>query len=77
MIGVIILSGLDSGVHTSMVGSSTIQFIGQPIDGDIITIHGYVFEFDDDGSVSSGHIPVTIGATVTDTIANFRAAGGV
>ena len=76
LIGALILIGVDSGLGVHTTNGVTIAFDGQPADGDTITFEGYIFEFNDDASVSSGHIPVDIGATLTETIANFDTAVG-
>jgi predicted nucleotidyltransferase len=76
LLGVIFLSGLNDGVHSQIVDSITFTFIGQPADGDTVTISGHVFEFDNDGNTN--YIPVIIGDTIADTISNFNTAvGGV
>jgi hypothetical protein len=80
LIGIIILSGLDNGVHsqmiesTQMIESITFTFDGQPSNGDTVTISGHVFEFDSGDGVISGHIPVTIGGTITRTVENLKIA---
>jgi hypothetical protein len=48
--------------------TGSISFSGQPADGDTLTIDSIVFEFDNDSSVSGGHISVTIGANLASTL---------
>jgi len=76
LIGALILIGVDSGLGVHTTNGVTITFDGQPTDGDTIMFEGYILEFDDDASVSNGHIPVVIGATLTETIVNLGAAVG-
>lgn len=77
LIGILILSGIDSGVGVHS-NNAILSFDNQPADGDTITINGYILEFDSGDGVVSGHIPVTIGATLTETIANLGTAiGGI
>jgi hypothetical protein len=49
----------------------TIQYAGQPADGDTITIGVNIFEFDNNVVFAVGHNPVTIGATAEDTFQNL------
>jgi hypothetical protein len=49
----------------------TIQYSGQPNDGDTITIGVNVYEFDNDSVVASGHVPITIEATPAGTFQNL------
>ena len=77
-IGALILIGVDSGLGVHTTNGATITFDGQPADGDTVTLEGYIFEFDSGDGVVDGHIPVDIGATLTDTIANLgTAVGGI
>jgi len=51
-----------------------INFSGQPVDEEIVTIGDKVFEFDDDAAVTEGNIAVTIGGTAALTAAALIAA---
>lgn len=76
LIGVIILSGIDNGVSSQTSDSSIISFLGQPNDGDTMTILGQIFEFDTGDGVTSGHTSVSIGNTITETVNNLETAIG-
>ena len=52
----------------------TIQYSGQPSDGDTLTLAVKVFEFDNNSIVVPGHVAVAIGATADDTFTNLVAA---
>lgn len=56
--------------------TTTITFHDQPADGEIVTVDDHVFEFDSDNTVESGHIPIEIGWTVTETRNNLENAIG-
>lgn len=56
-----------TGIHAF----GTIQYTGQPADGDTLSIGTSVYEFDNNSVVAGGHLPVTIGATDDDTFANL------
>lgn len=69
-IGVLQLSGDNLGA---------IQLTNTPSDGNTATITGLdanseIFEFDNNGSVTSGHVSVTIGADAATTASNLMAA---
>lgn len=74
LIGVIVLSGIDTGLSTQMVDSTTLSLTAQPSDSDTVTIGGDIFEFDIGDGVISGHIPVLIGSTILETINNLSEA---
>lgn len=74
IVGVILLSGFVGGIANNNPKSATITLTEIPTDGNTITLGGHIFEFDSDGSVSPGHVSVTIGNTLYDTCANLRAA---
>ena len=58
--------------------SGTIVITGTPADGDTITLQGptgsAVFEWDSNGSYTSGRTPVTIGGSIAASLANLKAA---
>lgn len=74
LIGVIFLSGLNSGLGSQMIDSQTLTLTSQPADGETVTIGSSIFEFDTGDGTVSGHIPVIIGSTVLETIGNLRGA---
>jgi hypothetical protein len=45
-----------------------------PSDGETFTLNYHVFEFDDNGSVAAGNIPVQIETSLYQTAENFKAA---
>jgi hypothetical protein len=74
IIGVVVLSGIASNNLLSSTGSVSITFTDNPTDGQTVTLDGHVFEFDSNGSVTAGHIPVIIGATLDITQAHLKTA---
>lgn len=76
-IGISVLSGVDDGtqLNTDVYAAGSITFSGgQPADGDTVTIYNTVYEFDSNSDTSIGTIPVTIGATSTETASNLVTA---
>lgn len=51
--------------------TGSIQYTGQPSDGDTITIATNTYEFDNNAIVAAGHLSVTIGADADATFANL------
>jgi hypothetical protein len=74
IIGVVILSSVVSTDNIQSTKQVSLPFSGQPSSGDTVTLDNHIFEFTSTGSVSSGHIPVMIGANEEATKANFRDA---
>jgi hypothetical protein len=74
LLGLMILGGFAGAVQNDNPKSATITLTQIPSDGDTITLGAHIFEFSHDGAVTSGHIPVTIGATLIETKANFMTA---
>jgi hypothetical protein len=74
IIGIVLLSAIAANNGATSNKQDTFSFSSQPHDGDTITLDNHVFEFDNNGSVEVGHILVTIGTTLDETKANFRAA---
>ena len=72
IVGIVILSGLVAGTYHPE--SVTFSFTENPQAGDTITINSQTYEFTSTGSVASGHIPVMIGATLSDSVNNFETA---
>jgi hypothetical protein len=58
----------------STSSSTTLTFIDIPHDGDTIQFDGHIYEFDNNGSIATGHILVTIETTLQATVANFKVA---
>lgn len=59
-------------VATKLYG---VAYTGNPADGDTVTIGDVVFEFDEDGSVSTGHVPVVVNVGgAADTYVGLRDA---
>ena len=57
-------------------GSGAVTFSGQPADGDTIAIGGTTYEFNSSGGVSGGHTAVTVGGSLSATLANLVTAVG-
>ena len=57
--------------------NAVLQFTDQNLEGEIINLktdNDYVFEFDDNGSVDSGHISVAVGQSLKETLINLGSA---
>ena len=74
VIGLVILSSISTSGMLSTSSSVTLTFNQQPNDGDTVQFDGHIYEFDSNGLVVSGHIPVTIGYTLDVTSQNFKTA---
>lgn len=75
LVGLVILSGLITGtVNAQDHQSAVFTFTENPQAEGTITLNNHVFEFTSDGNVASGHIPVQIGATLTDSVSNLETA---
>ena len=74
LIGVMILGGIISGTANAQDHSYIFSFTENPHDGDIIQLNNHVFEFDTGDGVSDGHILVAIGATLADSVENWKTA---
>jgi hypothetical protein len=53
---------------------ATLTFTDIPHDGDTVQFDSHIYEFDNNGSVTSGHVAVIIGNTLQATVDNFKAA---
>ncbi len=73
-LGVLVLLGIAGDM--SATSGAIFSFTHQPLDGDTVTLDNHVFEFDGNGSVTEGHIAVTIGASLAETSNNYRTAVG-
>jgi len=73
-IGLMVLNGIDHSSGSSQVSSIVFTWTENPTDGEFVRIDNSIFEFDIGDGVEANHIPVTIGATVADTIHNFNTA---
>jgi hypothetical protein len=73
IIGIAMLSLVDTGSTVSGKNAVLADFTGNPVDGDIVVLDDYVFEFDDNGNVSNGNIMVTIGITTSNSKDNLKA----
>lgn len=71
-VGVVILGGLVAGTQPSK--SYTLSFTQNPSAGEYIQLNEKIFEFTNNGQVASGHIPVMIGTTLTDSVSNLESA---
>jgi hypothetical protein len=71
IIGIIILAGVNDTASKLENGGLTIKLSENPQDGQTFQFDDTVYEFDSGNGVSSGHIPVIIGATVIDTSNNL------
>jgi flagellar hook protein FlgE len=56
--------------------TANVSFSGQPADGDTIIIGGTTYEFDNNAAVGGGNTAVTIGGSLSATIANLVTAVG-
>jgi hypothetical protein len=75
LIGLIIISGVVSmALARGTDYKFSIKMYQNPSDGDTITLAGTIYEFDSGDGVAIGHIPITIGATLADTISNIDTA---
>ena len=75
LMGIIVLSGIDSGVdHGSYIESITLTMTMNPVDGDTVTIDNNIFEFDIGDGVTAGNIPIQIESTIVDTVLNMKNA---
>lgn len=74
LVGVLIMGNIDTDILQGSAGNIHLTFSEQPADGDIFALDSHIFEYDNDGSVADGHIPVEIGTTVVDTKYNLIAA---
>jgi hypothetical protein len=74
LVGVLIVGNIDTGILQGSAGVAHITFLEQPADGDLFQLDTHIFEYDSNGSVAEGHIPVTIGTTVVDTKNNLLTA---
>ena len=52
------------------VYSALLLAVGQPQNTGTVTVHGVVFEFENDGSVTDGNVAVTIGASTSVTMSD-------
>lgn len=75
IIGLVIISSIGAN-SLSSTNSVTFTFTNIPNDGDTVQLDGHVYEFDNNGSVTAGHIAVTIGATRQATVDNFKTVAG-
>lgn len=69
---------LERGTHVMLQGlglaTGSVAFTGVPVDGETLVINNVTFEFDNDGIVGIGAVPVTIGADANTTATNLATA---
>ena len=74
IIGLVIISSISNLNGLSTSSDTSITFTQNPHDGETIQLDGHIYEFDNNGSVATGHTAVVIGATELATFNNFKAA---
>ena len=72
-IGLVLISNINSSSSLSKSSQVTLTFTKNPQRHETIQLGNTVYEFTDDGSVTNGHTPVHLGATLSDTVSNFKA----
>lgn len=74
LLGIVVLSGIDSGTNDSGIKSILITMTENPTDGELMQLDNNIFEFDIGDGVGTNHIPVDIAATLAITQSNLETA---
>lgn len=56
---------------TEIHAGGHVEYTGQPLDGETLTIGAMIYEFDDDGSTTGTNVAIPIGTTANDTYATL------
>ena len=72
--GVVMIANITASANTDRLNNYTLNFTGNPHDGDIINLDGQVFEFDNNNAINQGNIPVVIESDINGTTTNLNHA---